>query len=144
MGRGMSTGPRTRLYNPLSVAAIFREWIDSRPVEVRGVLMRSTLEANFAHHLDRMGAEWVYEPRIYGPKGAGYLPDFQIVREGPPCFVEVKPTLAEVPLAQERMEVIWDTEPGAVLMVACAEGCTFSAAVKGEPWSSFVELWKHG
>jgi hypothetical protein len=105
--------------------------------------MRSTLEVDFARHLDGLGAEWIYEPRIYGRKGSGYLPDFQIVREGPACYVEVKPTTAEVPLARKRMEVIWKTEPDAVLMVACAEGSTFWAAVKGQPWESFVDLWKH-
>jgi hypothetical protein len=105
--------------------------------------MRSTLESDFAQHLDELGVRWTYEPGIYGPKGSGYLPDFQILRSGPPCFVEVKPTLAEVPLAQERMEVIWDTEPDAVLVVACAEGSTYSAAVRDKSWTTWTELWKH-
>jgi predicted nuclease of restriction endonuclease-like RecB superfamily len=126
-----------------SLAAILTKTIDPKPLTYRGVLMRSTLETDFARHLDQMGAEWIYEPRIYGVKGSGYLPDFQIIRHGPACYVEVKPTTAEVPLARERMEVIWKSEPEAVLLVSCAEGCTFWAGIKGEPWVSFTELWKH-
>lgn len=132
-----------RAWHPQSIAAILNGTLDSYPVTFDGVKMRSTLEADFARHLEKMGCRWAYEPRVFGPRGEGYLPDFRIRRAGPSCYIEVKPTLAEVPEAQRRMEVIWDTEPDAVLLVACAEGSTFSAAVKGEPWESFVELWKH-
>ncbi|HEY4895231.1 MAG TPA: hypothetical protein VII01_04000 [Solirubrobacteraceae bacterium] len=126
-----------------SLASILSKTIDPKPLTYRGVLMRSTLETDFARHLDHMDADWIYEPRIFGKKGSGYLPDFQIARDGPACYVEVKPTAAEVPLARLRMAVIWKTEPDAVLMVACAQGSAFWVAVKGQPWETFVELWKH-
>ena len=142
-GVGVNEIPRRRLFHPQSIAAILAKTIDAEPLTYRGILMRSTLETDFARVLDRMGAEWIYEPRIYGRKGSGYLPDFQIVREGPACYIEVKPTAAEIPLARKRMEVIWRTEPEAVLTVACAEGSVFWVAVKGQPWAPFSEVWKH-
>ena len=61
----------------------------------KGIGFRSKLEARYARHLDWMGDQWVYEPRVYGPRGRGYLPDFQILG-GRPKFIEVKPTLREV------------------------------------------------
>jgi hypothetical protein len=141
----MRETPRQRLYNPPSVAAIIHNVIDPRPVEYHGQWMRSTLEADFARHLDQLGASWTYEPAIFGAKGTGYLPDFRVTRDdGSSLYIEVKPTKAEVPLASARMEVIWKDESDAMLMVACAEGSEFYVAVIGQPWESFIELWKHG
>jgi hypothetical protein len=132
--------PRGRLER---IGAVMEGLIDPRPAEYRGVRMRSQLEADFAHHLDRMGVAWRYEPAVYGPPGEGYLPDFELTRDGRACFIEVKPTLAEVPEAQRRMEVIWDADPDALLIVACAESCRFFEVLRGQPWRSFVERWAH-
>lgn len=125
-----------------SLASILEGYIDARPAEYRGVAMRSQLEADFAKHLDNNGLPgWTYEPRIYrGEADPGYLPDFQIGS----AFFEVKPTLAEVTEAARRMEVIWETNPDAVLVVACGEQCRFYTAVKGRRWESWVERWAHG
>jgi hypothetical protein len=140
---GMSEEPRQRYRELQRVGAILAGSIDAKPPMYAGVAMRSKLEADFARHLDRLGIGWAYEPRVFGSKGSGYLPDFQITRDGVDFYIEVKPTLGEVPEARSRMEVIWKREPKAMLLVACAEGCTFWTAAKGKPWESFVELWKH-
>lgn len=129
--------------NPQSLAAILSDTIDPRPADYHGTHMRSMLEADFAMHLDLSDAVWSYEPRTFGVPGERYLPDFLITRSGRPLYVEVKPTLAEVRRAKARMETIWTEEPDAELMVACAEGSTFFVASRGQPWESFVELWKH-
>ena len=127
-----------------SMGALIAGIIDPKATEYHGVTMRSRLEADFARHLDSMEVAWRYEPRIFGPVGSGYLPDFEIVREGgETCYVEVKPTRAEVRAAAKRMEVIWDDDPRAVLMVACAQGCEFFVAAGGSKWVSFVERWRH-
>jgi len=125
------------------VGSIFSGIIDSKVTEYHGIQMRSRLEADFARLLDERALTWTYEPAIYGPRGKGYLPDFQVERPDGYHFIEVKPTLAEVPLAEDRMEVIWTVHPSAVLIVACAEECSWFAAECGKPWESWVDRWKH-
>jgi hypothetical protein len=105
--------------------------------------MRSRLERDFALHLFLGGEDYVYEPRLFGPRGRRYLPDFLVTSAGRPTYVEVKPRLEEVEAARAKMAVIWEEEPDALLVVACAEGCTFSAALLGGEWEEWVELWKH-
>jgi hypothetical protein len=106
--------------------------------------MRSKLERDFAWHLDLQGVLWRYEPAVFGPVGKGYLPDFVVEHpDGRLDFIEVKPTLAEVPKAKERMEVIWRSYPEAALIVVCAEECRFFGAIAGGEWRSWVGLWKH-
>ena len=125
--------------------SLFGGFIDPTATFYGGVTMRSRLEADFAAHLDAMGVRWTYEPRIFGPEGSGYLPDFEVARgDGRPCYIEVKPRRADVRGAARRMEVVWADEPTALLIVACAEGCTFSAALAGGRWTSWVERWRHG
>jgi hypothetical protein len=114
-----------------------------RATELGRVRMRSRLEKAFATHLFLAGEDYEYEPRSFGPRGSRYLPDFRIRAGGRTAYVEVKPTLAEVAEARTRMEVVWDDEPDALLMVACGEGCTFWAAVRGGEWVSWVERWAH-
>ncbi len=111
------------------------------PTAYKGYTFRSRLELRFAFHLDGRGEQWKYEPRIYGPKGRGYLPDFELLGLSRPTFIEVKPTLAEIAGAQSKMSVIWDDNPDALLMVACWQGCTYSAALRGGPWESWQERW---
>lgn len=115
--------------------------IKARPTTYKGVEFRSRLEARFAWHLDEQGEDWIYEPRRYGPKGRGYLPDFEIVGATFPTFIELKPTLAEVEAAKEKMAVIWDTHPDALLIVACAEGCWYHRAFLGGDWLTWQERW---
>ena len=128
---------------PQSVKNIFAGIIGSKQTEYRGVVMRSRLETDFARQLDAWGIEWRYEPAIFGPVGQGYLPDFQLFREDGHHFVEVKPTLREVPKAKARMEVIWKSYPDAVLVVACGQGSRWFAAVAGGEWLGWVERWQH-
>lgn len=137
---------RTRLPNPLSVGAILMDSIDPKPAEYRGVRMRSQLEADFAKHLDNNGLrDWTYEPRTFrGVKDPGYIPDFTVTDAGRTSYFEVKPTLAEVKEAARRMEVIWESDPEAVLVVVCAEQCRFYTALSGRRWASWVERWAHG
>lgn len=113
----------------------------SRAMVYKGITFRSRLEVRFAIHLDAMDERWSYEPRAFGGYGEGYLPDFEIRELGQPTYVEVKPTAAEIPEAQRRMEVIWQTVPDALLIVACEEGCTFHAALGRGPWEMWAELW---
>jgi predicted nuclease of restriction endonuclease-like RecB superfamily len=113
----------------------------SRKRTYHGVEFRSKLEARFAQHLDALGETWVYEPRIYGPSGRGYLPDFQIVSASRPTFIEVKPTLEEVADAKAKMSVIWETHPDALLMVAVEEARAFFVSLAGSPWRTWQERW---
>lgn len=133
----------TKATAPQSLRAIFAGIIDPRATTYKGVQMRSRLEADFAAHLDRMGVAWEYEPKVYGPSGKGYLPDFRVAGAEVPTFIEVKPTLAEVEGAKRKMAVIWQAHADAVLIVACAEGSTFFTGRYGEPWRSWQEVWRH-
>jgi hypothetical protein len=134
--RARPRSARTNWCQPISL-------IVSRPAEYRGVSMRSQLEADFAHWLDSKQVRWDYEPEYFGGPGEGYLPDFRIVRDDSATYVEVKPTIAEVPRAQERLELVWQRHPDATLLVVCGEGNTFYAALKDQPWESWTERWKH-
>jgi hypothetical protein len=105
--------------------------------------MRSRLERDFARHLWEAGEEYQYEPRVFGPRGRRYLPDFLVVGATRPTYIEVKPTAAEVEAAKVKMSVIWEEEPDALLIVACAEGCEYHAALRGGEWTTWVERWSH-
>jgi hypothetical protein len=128
------------LVRPPRLAAIFADIIEPVPEPTyRGITMRSALETDFARHLDEEGIAWRYEPcRI-----AGYLPDFEVLGADVPTYIEVKPVLAEVPRAQERMAAIWRTHPSALLIVACAEGSRYFGAIAGGRWTSWAERWVH-
>ena len=115
--------------------------IPSRKTTYHGIVMRSRLEVRFARHLDELGERWVYEPRVFGSKGSGYLPDFEILDGGRPIYVEVKPTLAEVPAAKAKASVIWRTFPDALILVAVEEGCTFYGGLRGQGWEEWQERW---
>lgn len=113
----------------------------SRRTVYKGIEFRSRLEVKFAWHLDELGEKWAYEPRVYGPKGRGYLPDFEILGVPHPTFIEVKPTIEQGEAAKSKVAVIWETKPDAVLMIACAEGCTFFGAKRDIPWVTWTERW---
>ena len=113
----------------------------SRPITYQGVDFRSRLEVRFAQHLSDRGERWAYEPRTFGPNGRRYLPDFELLGIPRPTFIEVKPTIREAIAARRRVVVIWDTHPDALLLTAAAEGCTFSAGLRGQPWETWQERW---
>ena len=113
----------------------------ARVTHYKGVAFRSRLEVRFAFHLDLLGERWKYEPRTYGPKGKRYIPDFEILGAVRPTFIEIKPTLAEVDAAKEKMSVIWDTHPDALLIVACEEARAFHGCYGGGQWTSWQERW---
>lgn len=129
---------------PRRVGSVISGTIDPKPTTYRGVEMRSRLEADFAYHLDQEGVTWRYEPAIFGRRGEGYLPDFELTSpKGPRGWVEVKPTIAEVAEAKRRMEVILKTREDALLIVACAEGCRWFARTRDKPWTTWVARWEH-
>jgi hypothetical protein len=111
----------------------------ARPTTYKGVAMRSRLEARFAAFLDAEGFEWIYEPRAYAGDGGQYLPDFVLPQTEYPAYVEVKPTLELALAATGRMQVIWESEPNAILLVAVADGpfLIASPTVDGHRWRSF-------
>lgn len=110
---------------------------------VRGIAMRSRLEANFARHLDQQWIKWTYEPRPFFAKGKGYLPDFKVELGDRPMYIEVKPTVFQAHRAKQKMEIIWATEPDAFLVIVSAQECRWYGANKGEPWVSWVERWAY-
>lgn len=126
---------------PLSMREILTDTIDPKAIEYRGIQMRSKLEAEFAWWLDDQQFRWQYEPRIFGPIGKGYLPDF-LVHELGHAYIEVKPTLKKADAAKERMKVIWTEEPDAVLVIVSGDGW-WQATAPGRPWESWREHW-HG
>jgi hypothetical protein len=113
----------------------------ARPTTYKDIEFRSRLEVRFAWHLDGLGEKWAYEPRVYGPKGRGYLPDFQILGAVHPTFIEVKPTIAQAEAAKAKVSVIWETHPDALILIAAAEGCTFFGATRDRPWVRWAERW---
>lgn len=138
----MAEVTRRRTY-PQRLGAVIAGIIDPRLTVYRGVTMRSRLEAAFAAHLDELGLVWRYEPAIFGPAGAGYLPDFEIRRFEGRHYIEVKPTLREVPRAKRRMAVILETYPDATLVVACAQDCRWFGSTAGGEWITWVDRWAH-
>ena len=115
--------------------------IAARPTVYRGIQMRSRLEARFAAYLDLLGAVWSYEPRAYGGRGGQYLPDFQVGD----MFIEVKPTRDRAVAVADsgRMEVIWESEPEAQLVIVTDGGPAFVRR-SGIEWQERVSEWTVG
>ncbi len=107
----------------------------ARPTVYRGTLMRSRLEARFARYLDATGVAWIYEPRAYGGTEGDYLPDFQVIERGHSVFIELKPPMDpetienadKLERAMERMEIIWESEPAASLMLVTGNHAIWAA-----------------
>lgn len=101
----------------------------ARPTVYNGIPMRSRLEARVAAWLDSLGIEWRYEPHAFASPAGQYLPDFELV--GSPllsrfkrrAFLEVKGAFdAHTYLdTRERMAIVLESAPGAVLMMADAD-----------------------
>ena len=107
----------------------------ARPTTYKGIAMRSRLEARVAGELDAGGDAWVYEPRAYANEGGQYLPDFEITDRALPMFIEVRPTYESGLPARERMAIIWDSEPSAVLVVMTADGWYLVAMGHDRVWT---------
>lgn len=115
----------------------------ARPTTYKGIAMRSRLEARFAAYLDAPwqlpGLRWQYEPRAFGSERGQYLPDFQVWSPddplGAPYYLEVKPTLAQATEIRDRMAIIWDSAPDAVLCIyAHDEGLLLCALGESRRW----------
>lgn len=92
----------------------------ARPTVHKGIQMRSRLEARFARFLDAEGLFWQYEPNAFSGDGGDYLPDFLLAGD---VYAEVKPfDEARMEDALERMQVIRQSEPAAVLVLATDRG----------------------
>lgn len=94
--------------------------LKARPTAYKGIRMRSRTEAAYAARLDGAGLSWEYEPRCFADETGQYLPDFRVTYHDSVAYVEVKGVLVDedvVPV-QERMEVIWASEPRALLVIA--------------------------
>lgn len=120
--------------------------IAARPTVYRGIHMRSRLEARFAAYLDT-GARlvWTYEPRAYGGTHGQYLPDFQVDVGTSRYFIEVKPTRerALAAIDEGRMEVIWESEPRASLVVV-TDGVPVFWRGPGQGWEELRSEWTRG
>ncbi len=91
-----------------------------RPTTYKGIKMRSRTEATYAARLDNAGITWQYEPQCFADETRQYLPDFRILDRDVVVYIEVKGALplSEVGAVQHRMEVIWASEPKAMLVIA--------------------------
>ena len=93
-----------------------------RPTTYKGIRMRSRLEASFAASLVDL-TTWEYEPVCFADETGQYLPDFRVWWGSEDySYVEIKPTMAQVKPAAERMEIIFASEPDASLNVTIPTG----------------------
>ncbi len=110
----------------------------ARPTTYKGIRMRSRTEAAYAARLDASGIAWEYEPQCFADETGQYLPDFKITDRSAVAYTEVKGALRpdEVAGVQRRMEIIWSSEPAAMLiLVVIGSGESYHASERGK--------WKH-
>lgn len=88
-----------------------------RPTTYRGIEMRSRLEATVAERLDRGGYTWEYEPRAFAGYGGQYLPDFLVNTALGDMYLEVKPTREAAEKVRDRMAIIRQSIPDAMLII---------------------------
>jgi len=107
----------------------------ARPTTYKGIRMRSRLEARVAAELDVVPLPWTYEPRAFANERGQYLPDFEI----PPsdggvrtAYLEAKPTVEAAFLVMSRMQIIWDSDPEAELIIVLPGGLFFVASGAGD------------
>lgn len=110
--------------------------LTARPTTYEGVPMRSRMEARVAAYLDSIGVRWEYEPRAFASRAGQYLPDFRWEwGDGETVYLEVKgpdPSDSEWPALLDRMAIIWNSEPDAVL--ALITDATLSRGLFGFWW----------
>lgn len=108
--------------------------IPARPTTYNGVEMRSRLEARFAAMLDANRVPWTYEPRAFANQHGQYLPDFRVHDN---IYIEVRPNVERGMLAFDRMPIIWDSEPEAILAIVMPERpFMFMAASRNRRWET--------
>jgi hypothetical protein len=92
-----------------------------RATTYNGIPMRSRFEARVAAWLDARGIQWSYEPMAFAGREGQYLPDFQLL--GREVYLEVKGQLDQAGRvrAQNQMEVVLASQPGAYLLLASEE-----------------------
>lgn len=118
-GRALETHGSTAAEQPTSLSGREegRVILPARRTTYMGIAMRSRLEAGAAAWLDEEGLTWRYEPQAFADRSGQYLPDFEILDQKRPTFLEIKGTFMDAEKAMERMEIIWSSIPDAVLMV---------------------------
>lgn len=108
----------------------------SRPTVYKGIKMRSRLEAGFAAFLDSRSLVWEYEPSAFANEHGQYLPDFVVhdvvwyshptpgapwpsecIKVEWPLFIDTKPNDEHNEATLERMAIVWDSTPNALLVV---------------------------
>lgn len=114
----------------------------ARPTTYRGIEMRSRLEARVAAWLDGGDVEWSYEPRAYASRAGQYLPDFVFIWEGTRYVIEARPTLERAYLAMPRMQIVWESDPDAVLMVLVGDGIVLAAHPRDRQWRVISTSWE--
>lgn len=92
-------------------------FLTGRETMYEGIKMRSRLEAGWAAYLDGLELPWVYEPMCFANRDGQYLPDFRVTDGGSAIYLEVKGVLADHEEARRRMEIVWDSEPAARLVI---------------------------
>lgn len=97
--------------------------------------MRSRTEAKWAAVFDAKGLLWEYEPRCFADGYVQYLPDFYLLDpSGEDIYAEIKGyPVDDIAAVQRRMEVVWASEPSAVLALFTLEG-PWVAYNDGEGW----------
>lgn len=124
--------------------------IRARQTIYRGIPMRSRLEARAAQTFDSAGFTWEYEPQCFADETGQYLPDFALIGDkiwprirDRTMYVEVKPqhqfTDSDLLLQiMRRTEIIWSSEPRAVLVILSPELNEIYARHPGDPWFHLV------
>lgn len=123
-----------------------------RPTTYKGIRMRSRLEAAYAAWLDEQRWTWEYEPRAFANESGQYLPDFKIHgvvdllenREAT-AYLDVKPSFLDLDLEAlfVKMEVIWDSEPDAILLVQARPDTEMSSGSGGFLVSPMIAVRLH-
>lgn len=96
--------------------------LTARPTIYKGIEMRSRLEAWWARAWDHKGIDWTYEPNAFGSEYGQYLPDFRISDRRPNgtervCYVELKGVVVDPAPFLRRMQIIWSSQPEAILFL---------------------------
>lgn len=73
--------------------------IKAKPIKVGDYVYRSRTEARWGLMFERLGIEFVYEPKCFSTKFGYYLPDFYLTKEN--LWIEVKPNLMSGPKCAE-------------------------------------------